>query len=292
VLLASRFVAEDYLDFGFAIVGVQKAGTSTLSQALNWHPHVCRAPRKEMRFFVREDVDWADPPYDEYRAPRSKPQQRIAGDASPLYLWWPHALERMRRYNPDMRLVAIFRDPIERAFSHWLMMRGRNPRRRPDWPVLVRDHLPDGLPAELPEEVGPRELRDEWSAFSRGLYAAQLERGLAAYRRDQWLLLEFRSMVADLPAAVHRVTDHIGIRPFREVPPLRPAMAAPESVPGTPPTAAEIATLADVYAADLARFADLSGLDISAWPTRRILDGDLDPGELAARFGAKVEPVS
>jgi hypothetical protein len=282
-------MAEDYLDFGFAIVGVQKAGTSTLSQTLNWHPHVCRAPRKEMRFFVREDVDWADPPYDEYRAARRKPQQRIAGDASPLYLWWPHALERMHAYNPDMRLVAIFRDPIERAFSHWLMMRGRNPRRRPDWPVLLADHLPAGLPAELPEGVTPQALRNEASAISRGFYAAQLERGFTTYPREQWLLLEFRSMLADLPGTVHRVTDHIGIRRFHEVPPLRQAMAAPETVPGTPPTAADLATLAEVYAADLARFGELSGLDVSGWPTRRILDGDLDPGELAARFGTKVD---
>ena len=281
-------MAEDYLDFGFAIVGVQKAGTSTLSQTLNWHPHVCRAPRKEMRFFVREDLDWADPPYERYRAVRTKPQQRIAGDASPLYLWWPHALERMCRYNPDMRLVAIFRDPIERAFSHWLMMRGRNPRRRPDWPTMVRDHLPAGLPAELPGGMTPAEIKGEYSAISRGLYAAQLERGLATYPREQWLLLEFRSMLADLPTTVHRVTDHLGIRRFHDVPPLRQAMAAPESVTGTPPTAAEVATLAEVYAEDLARFADLSGLDVSAWPTRRILDGGLDPGELASRLGAKV----
>ena len=39
---------------------------------------------------------------------------------------------------------------------------------------------------------------------------------------------------------------------------------------------------------DLALFEELSGIDTSAWPTRLVLDGDLDPGELAARFARKV----
>jgi hypothetical protein len=56
---------QDYLPYGFSIAGVQKSGTSTLSQTLDQHRQVCRAPRKELQFFTREDIDWSDPPYDE-----------------------------------------------------------------------------------------------------------------------------------------------------------------------------------------------------------------------------------
>lgn len=281
------------LDFTFAIVGVQKAGTSTLSQTLSWHPRILKAPRKEMRFFVREDVDWADPPYDrDYRVARTKPQQKALGDATPAYLWWPHALERMAAYNPEMRLIAVLRDPIERAFSQWTMMveRGQAP---PDWPDLIRDFRPASLPLELPPPAsGVRgRVTLEWSVLSRGFYADQLERGFAVFPREQWLPLEFRSTLADFEPTVRAVTRHIGVRPFRSVPPLRQTLAGPETVPGTAPAAADIAGLAELYADDLARLGPLSGLELAGWPTVRVLAGDLDPAEFAATLARKVRPA-
>lgn len=276
----------DELPFTYFIVGAQKAGTSTLSQTLGRHPHICKAPRKEMRFFNRDDLDWSDSPYDEYTCPRRKPQQLVAGDATPAYLWWPHALERIRDYNPSARLVAILRDPIERLFSQWSMMVAQHGR-TPDWPVLLRDHWATSLPSELPD-LPPTEIKAEFSAISRGFFAAQLERGYGVMDRQQWLVLEFRSMLADLPAALDQVTHHIGVRRYRSPQPLRHIMASAEELHGTAPTADEIARLAELYADDLARLPTLTDIDTGAWPTQRILAGELDPGELAARLGSKV----
>jgi hypothetical protein len=58
---------------------------------------------------------------------------------------------------------------------------------------------------------------------------------------------------------------------------------------GTAPTAADLASLAQLYAADLGRFRAISTLDIDAWPTVRILSGRLSATELAERFAARVE---
>ena len=66
-------------------------------------------------------------------------------------------------------------------------------------------------------------------------------------------------------------------------------MSGPERVVGTAPTAADLASLAQLYAADLARFRATSELDIDAWPTVRILSGRLSAAELAERFAARVE---
>jgi hypothetical protein len=63
-------------------------------------------------------------------------------------------------------------------------------------------------------------------------------------------------------------------------------------VTGTAPTASDLVSLAHLYAADLAVFGQLSGLDISEWPTTRILAGTLDPEELAAKLATKVAPLS
>lgn len=281
------------LRYGFAIVGVQKAATSTLSQALTWHPQVLKAPRKEVGFFNRTDLDWSAPPYDDHVVPRTKPQQRVVGDATPLYLWWPQALERMHAYHPGFRLVVVLRDPIERAFSHWAMLRERAPDRAPDWPDVVRRHLDRPLPSGRTgggPEPGAGPAKGAASVFSRGLYAEQLERGLATFPREQWLVLEFRAMLGDFAATVDRTTDHIGIRRLRNPAPLRHALAGADQVSGTAPTPAELVAIAQRYEDDLARLPAVAGIDVSDWPTRRLLDGTLDAEELAVRLARRVSP--
>ena len=59
----NRSDAHDWLPYSFSIVGAQKSGTSTLSTALDRHPQVARAPRKELQYFTREDMDWSRPDY-------------------------------------------------------------------------------------------------------------------------------------------------------------------------------------------------------------------------------------
>jgi hypothetical protein len=278
---------QDWLPYTFSIVGAQKSGTSTLSGALDRHPQVARAPRKELQFFTREDMDWSRPDYSHYRAPRRKPQHLIAGDATPAYLFWPHALERMHDYNPDLRLIAVFRDPLERLFSHWTMLRGRWTS-APDWPEFITQFRPSSTPTDLPEV--PLITFKQRSGVARGYYGEQLQRGLTIFPREQWLWLEFRSMLADFPAAMGQLTDFLGLHRFAHPPEAGQLMSGPAKVVGTAPTAADLAALVQLYADDLAQFQALSELDIDAWPTSRILSGRMSPADLAERFAARVEP--
>lgn len=280
-------LAQDWLPYSFSIVGAQKCGTSTLSTALDRHPQVARAPRKELQFFTREDVDWARPDYSGYRAPRRKPQHLIAGDATPAYLFWPGALERMHAYNPDMRLIAVFRDPLERLFSHWTMLRGRWTT-SPDWPRFITEFRPAHTPTALPDV--PSLTFKQRSGVARGYYGEQVVRGLGVFPREQWLWLEFRQMLADFPTALDRLTDFLGVDRYGHHPEAGRQMSGPDRVVGTPPTAADLASLARLYADDLARFRSVTDLDIEAWPTVRILAGRLSPAELAERFATRVEP--
>lgn len=278
------------LPYSFAIVGVQKAATSTLSEALALHPHIAHAPRKELQFFNREDYDWSAPDYDrDYRAPRRSESEVIVGDATPAYLWWPGALARMQAYDDRLRLIAVFRDPIERLFSHWSMIRGKNPRWL-DWPEFITNQRPSSLPLTIPTELSADRFKHH-SGVARGYYSGQLEIGLSLFSRSQWLLMEFSAMLADFPAALDSCTSHLGVPPFASYPPAKRRLASPPSITGTAPTTSDIAALAALYADDLQRFEPLSGLAISHWPTVRINAGTLDPADLAAKFAAKVVPV-
>lgn len=278
------------LAYNFSIVGVQKGATSTLAGTLNRHRLVCRPPTKEAHFFDDESIDWANPDYErDYTAPRRSPVHRMVGDATPTYLFWPNALERMHAYNPAMPLIAIFRDPIERLFSHWVMLRARSSK-RPDWPAFITRFRPTSLPLSVPDDV-PLKRYQHQSGVARGFYGEQLERGFAIFPREQWLILEFRQLLASFEPAVDRATDHVGLPRFDTVPPLKNWHPGASLVQGTPPTGTELRELADLYAADLTVFERLSGIDSTKWPTRLLLDGDLDPDEWADRLSAKVAPA-
>lgn len=277
---------ERHLPITFSIVGVQKAATSTLYMMLVKHPAVASGPEKEMRFFMMEDVDWEQPDYSHYVRPARRKRARVAGDATPEYLFWPHALERMHRYQPDMRLVGTFRDPIERAYSQWSMQRDRDPG-FPDLRFASREWAHPRIPDEVPAGLTPLQLRQQ-SLFTRGLYGQQVRRGMGIFPAEQWLCLDFREVHGDHERTLDRVTDHLGVPRFGSHPELIHRNATPSHHTGPAPTADDIARLVDLFAPDLEEFARLSGVDVGGWSTSRVANGDLAADELAERLAAKV----
>lgn len=275
----------------FAIVGVQEAATSTLHAMLSRHREIARGPLKERHFFDDEQRAWVTPDYSSYHTVPTKPPQRITGDATPIYLFWPRALERMRAYDPGMRLIASFRDPIERAFSQWSMERDRNPYAA-DFGHAIRDPRFLELPGDDAASNQANAVRER-SLIARGLYAQQLRRGFTSLDREQWLMFDFRTLISHPETVLDRVTDHLGIERYRTYPQPAKRHASRSEHRGTPPTADDIAWLADYYAPDLAGFTALSGIDVSRWPTARILAGDLGAGALAEKLarGAGLDPA-
>jgi hypothetical protein len=268
-----------------AIVGVQKAGTSSLFDLLRKHPEVCAGPRKEWHFFDDEKRSWADPDYAEYWAPGRTDRQRIAIDGTPSYLFWPHAMERMRAYRSDMRLIASLRDPIERAFSHWAMYFGKLAS-YPSFSQLAQGPDRAALLDRIPEGWNHLRMR-RWSMVPRGLYGAQVQRGLAVFPRDQWLFLDFHRFVGDHRATLDSTTQFLDLEPYSREPRLQVIQSTRDDLVAPPPTAADISRLAELYADDLDLLTRLSGLDVTGWPTRQVLDGRLDASDLAAQLADK-----
>lgn len=268
-----------------AIAGVQKAGTSSLFDLLRKHPEVCAGPRKEWHFFDDEKRSWTDPDYSDYWAPGRTDRQRIAIDGTPAYTFWPHAMERMHAYRPDMRLIVSLRDPIERAFSHWAMYYGKLPA-FPSFSQLAQGPRREGLLERIPEGWNHLRMR-RWSTIPRGLYGAQVARGLELFSREQWLFLDFHRFVGEHGETLDRVTSFLGVDPYPQEPRLRVIQSTRQDLVAAAPTAADVSRLVEVYADDLDLLTRLTGLDVSDWPTRRVRDGLLDPADLADRLGRK-----
>jgi hypothetical protein len=119
----------------FIVIGAGRCGTTSLHAWLAAHPDIHMAPRKSLDFHVRGDPipDWEQPlaramarrravgELDDYLALFEAGSSRQAiGEISPTYLQSIHAAPSIHKLNPRTRIVAILRDPVERAYSHFL----------------------------------------------------------------------------------------------------------------------------------------------------------------------------
>ena len=195
------------LVIGAAIVGVQRAGTSSLAAALASHPGICLADGKEAHLFDLAGVQAAGPEparLEELFAHRSAGQLLL--DATPAYVYMPGCIEALKRHNPEMRIIAVLRDPAERARSQHALELARG------WEDLS---FPAALRAErrrLSEDPDPMRLRSPSRIYayrSRGRYAAQVARVLKHF--PDALFLRFDDLVERPEATVERAIEHLGL---------------------------------------------------------------------------------
>jgi sulfotransferase family protein len=193
----------------FLILGAQKAGTTALYAYLRWHPQVTGPSFKEVSFFDRHYARgerW-------YRAHLPIRRSGIVGEASPSYLFHPLAPERVARMLPRARLIALLRNPVDRAFSHYQheVALGREELSFED--ALARED--ERMQGELERMLrDPTYFSHAWWNYtyaSRGRYAEQLERWLDAFPREQLLVLFTEELAADTAGTYRRVLDFLGV---------------------------------------------------------------------------------
>ena len=176
----------------FLIIGAQKSGTTTLYADLACQATVCMSSVKEPSVLVRfSDLDAAARYYG--RLFEATSSHRRFGEASTLYTQLPTytgIAERARRLlGPDLRLLYILRNPVERAISHHYHAYARG-RALPDINTAVRT---DAM------------------FVDHGRYSMQLEPWLDLFGRDAVLVVRFEDYVRDRAAAVRGVGDFLGV---------------------------------------------------------------------------------
>jgi hypothetical protein len=180
------------------LIGAQKAGTQSLTHYLSLHPQrgMCR---RELNFFS-DDATWSRG-VDWYAAQIAAPPDRqvVVGETSPSYAMrraFPRAAERIAATLPDVRLVYLLRDPIDRmrsAYQHGLASGAEG---RP-----MREAL----------------LADEFY-LDASCYAAQIEHHLEHVRSEQLLLVLSADLRARRAETVSRVLDFVGLPPRPDLP--------------------------------------------------------------------------
>ena len=174
----------------FVIAGAMRSGTTSLYRYLGAHPEVYLAP-KELQFFTEHfdnGVDW-------YRAQfASVGDAHVLGEATADYFARPTAMARIHEVLPEARLIASLRNPVDRAWSHYHLLRAR-----------LRDprDFDEAIEAEIAAIADGGPDADGVIYLLHGLYDGQLERAALLFPRDRLFVSVFERMVAD-PVATYR----------------------------------------------------------------------------------------
>ena len=184
----------------FIIIGAQKAGTSALDQYLRQHPKIEMAARKELHFFDNDTLfrkDKMDYSIIGNAFPKFKKKKYIYGESTPSYIYWNFAIQRIKNYNPKIKLIAVLRNPTERAFSHWNMEASRNLENR-------------SFKECIDEEIrlikrGEKEQHKVKSYVERGLYSNQIEEIYSHFSRNQIFFVKYENFLENQKSVIQEV---------------------------------------------------------------------------------------
>lgn len=201
---------------GFLVIGTKRGGSTSLYEYVIRHPDVagCLLTKGSHYFDVNFGRGWSW-----FRAafPLAGGRRAIAGEASPYYMFHPLAPQRIAAALPDVRLIAVLRDPVERAWSHYQYERRRGYEDLPFEEALRRE--PERLAGEAERMVAEPGYTSfahrHLSYLARGRYAEQLERIHALIPSSRVLVLQSEALFGDTDAELERVWRFLGLEPFR-----------------------------------------------------------------------------
>lgn len=189
----------------FIVCGAQKGGTSALDAYLREHPDLCMANQKEVHFFDKEAYfSTGCPDYSQYHTFFSPERaDQLLGEATPIYMYWYDAPRRMWDYNPDLKLIILLRNPIERAYSHWNMERTRNADDLSFWDAIQLEQ--ERCRAALPLQ------HRVYSYVDRGFYLQQLRRLQTYFPDNQMLVIKNEYLKSNPSATLGQIYEFLGV---------------------------------------------------------------------------------
>ncbi len=198
----------------FLVIGAGKSGTTSLNDWLGQHPEVFMSPVKEPNYFALAGTEHVHPdkdPDQRFQYPQAifeaeasanlfadAHPAHVRGEVSPMYLYSPLAAERIAQTLPDIKLIAILRNPVDRLYSRYLHLAREN-------------RIPEGgLDAVFEQGNIWWQRRD---LVTEGFYATHLSHYLRHFRRDQLRIYTYDDLRANPEALLTDLFAFIGVDP-------------------------------------------------------------------------------
>lgn len=204
----------------FLIIGGQRCGTSSLYYYLTEQHGVVAASTKEIHFFddfYSNGLAWYRAQFPtwtyKYYVENVRKRHFLSGEASPYYIFHPHAPRRISEVLPHVKLLLLLRNPIDRAYSqHWLEVMG-------NYETLSFE---DAIKCEQERTAGEREkmLSDEnyhsfkhrrFTYLTRGVYIDQILYWMNYFPREQFLFLKTEDLYTNPASTVRQTLEFLGV---------------------------------------------------------------------------------
>ena len=191
----------------FFIVGAPKAGTTSLYHYLSEHPQVEMSSQKEPDYFSDKAINEQGMYYgknrvntlDKYESLFVQKESVVYGEASVSYLFYENVAEDIKKYNPNAKIIIMLRNPIERAFSHYLM----------DYRLgLISDSFENVL-AKKSKHKNAHLFYQQYIEVSK--YAKQIQRYLDFFEKENILFIDYEDFKKNVSKTVGQVYSFLNI---------------------------------------------------------------------------------
>ena len=245
----------------FVIVGAQRAGTTSLYKYLAEHPDVGRVRLgKGVHYFdtnFDQSMRWyrAHFPVDPDKVPLRRRPQHV-GEGAPYYMFHPECPRRIEEALPGVKVIAILRDPVERAHSQWVHETARGFETLDFQDALdAEDERLAGEALTLTEPDAVSFSHQHHSYVARGMYAPQVRRLWDVFGEDRVLVMSSNELFTQPAAAYARTLAFLGLCPHEASYEVHNARSYSKIEPATE------SWLADKFADSNERLVEMLGTD-------------------------------
>jgi hypothetical protein len=211
----SQIIVDKNLLPNLLIIGAGKAGTTALHEYLSEHPQIFMTQKKEPRFFLV----WENPEqmrinerenhnvFNKYNTIEKYTELfvkgkdcLIRGESSPQYLSYAHCADKIKKLVPEVKIIAILRNPVERAFSHYIMNR--------NWRIEKKE-----FDEAIDEEIKTRRLSypHDMRYLYWGKYVGQLNPYLSLFSSNQLRIYVYDDFKADSINFLKNIFNFLGV---------------------------------------------------------------------------------
>jgi Sulfotransferase domain len=184
----------------FLLIGPQKSGSTSIHYYLKQHPDIYLPQIKELGFFNERYRRRQAITFEEYcRFFDDVTNETIIAEICPQYLARPESPVLIKQYLPDVKMLAVLRNPVDRIISAY-KMQTRNNMVRDSFEVLLQKRLDGSLPPQ------------NESLFNIGFYATHLKRYHGIFPKEQLKVMFYEELQTDVHGFLVKVFDYLGVR--------------------------------------------------------------------------------
>lgn len=210
LFLFREFSAFNRMEPSFLIIGEARCGTTSLFNYICQNTKVLPPAKKEIHFFdykFHKNKNW----YKSYFPFKSN--NKITGEATPYYFSHPKSAKRIKETYPDIKIILVIRNPIDRAISSFYKQR--------DLKIETIESIEEAIGLE---EIRLKNFRDNmhgnidydfnhknYAYVNRGLYYENLERWQSLFDEDQMLIFEFDELFGNIDSNYKKVIEFLNI---------------------------------------------------------------------------------